>query len=178
MKKLLLVLPLMLSLFCCDKDNDNNQIILPVSQLPPATQVGANTAGCLVNGEAFLPKGTGIILSCFYQDGLNFGLGFSNKVGNIDRIINIASLNEELIEGESYQLKTVEEGSKFGEYSIDSVAPPNPNYYSTTNIVTGELRITHHDFQNAIISGTFWYDAINSNGQRIEIREGRFDMQY
>lgn len=30
----------------------------------------------------------------------------------------------------------------------------------------------------AIISGTFWYDAINSTGQKVEVRNGRFDMHF
>jgi len=44
--------------------------------------------------------------------------------------------------------------------------------------VTGELTITHHDFDNAIISGNFWFDAINGSGDIVEVREGRFDMEY
>src|ERR1700704_854943 len=42
----------------------------PEEQLPPETQVGAGTFGCLVNGSAFKPKGSplaGPILSCAYQ---------------------------------------------------------------------------------------------------------------
>jgi len=30
-------------------------------QLPPATQVGANTFGCLLNGKVWLPKGNNSI---------------------------------------------------------------------------------------------------------------------
>jgi len=36
------------------KDNNNN-----ADSLPPATQTGANTLGCLVNGKVFVPKGHG-----------------------------------------------------------------------------------------------------------------------
>ncbi|MEJ7914030.1 MAG: hypothetical protein WKF70_12800 [Chitinophagaceae bacterium] len=41
-----------------------------LEQLPPATQTGAETFGCLVNGKAFKPKGSpfgGPILSASYQ---------------------------------------------------------------------------------------------------------------
>ena len=55
---------------------------------------------------------------------------------------------------------------------------PSNDYYSTTLEVTGELIITHHDYNNAIISGTFWFDAINNIEEKIEVREGRFDMEY
>lgn len=78
-----------------------------------------------------------------------------------------------MTEGQTYQLKEYKEGSKWGEYMIDSKI-----LYSTTSIVTGELKITHHDFNRAIISGTFWFDAVNDYGEKVEIREGRFDVHY
>ncbi|MFN3908227.1 MAG: hypothetical protein ACK4JX_04270 [Flavobacterium sp.] len=68
MKHLFLLL-LTLSLSCCSKDDDQPKN--PVDQLPPATQVGANKVGCLVNGEVFLPKGSNPfgppLITCFYQ---------------------------------------------------------------------------------------------------------------
>ena len=48
----------------------------------------------------------------------------------------------------------------------------------TLQLIYGELKITHHDFSNAILSGTFWFDAVNSNGEIVEVREGRFDRHY
>jgi hypothetical protein len=74
MKNLLFLFATLLTLFSCSKDDNKSQ--KPIDQLPPATQVGANTAGCLVNGEAFLPKGTslgGPILSCFTNE-INMGI--------------------------------------------------------------------------------------------------------
>jgi hypothetical protein len=40
----------------CKKDPVSN----PIDQLPPATQTGANTFGCLVNGQAFTPGGSSL----------------------------------------------------------------------------------------------------------------------
>ena len=51
------------------------------------------------------------------------------------------------------------------------------NQFYTTNLLNGELKITKLNTQQRIISGTFWVDAILS-GEKIEIREGRFDMRY
>ncbi|MBD3748438.1 MAG: hypothetical protein IE931_02980 [Sphingobacteriales bacterium] len=48
----------------CKKDQTG------IDALPPATQEGKETFGCLVNGEAFTPKGSnlgGSTLSSFYQ---------------------------------------------------------------------------------------------------------------
>ena len=50
--------------------------------------------------------------------------------------------------------------------------------YITNNIITGELIIKKFDTLNQIASGTFWFDAVNANGQKVEIREGRFDVRY
>ena len=55
MKKTLLLIVIGLTLSCCNNDDDNGG-----DTLPPETQTGANTVGCLVNGEVFLPKAEGI----------------------------------------------------------------------------------------------------------------------
>lgn len=51
MKYLLLVIPLAL-LLGCKKTSP-----APADQLPPATQTGANTFGCLLNGQVWTPQG-------------------------------------------------------------------------------------------------------------------------
>jgi len=48
MKRILLLLLTTFTLSCCNNDDDNPQN--PLDQLPPATQTGANTFGCLING--------------------------------------------------------------------------------------------------------------------------------
>jgi hypothetical protein len=142
----------------------------------------------LVNGVAFLPKGyfpTGNLFF-FYKDGKDFSLSIGERTvqgGNdIIKNINIASLNQNLHDniGVSYELgqNNNNANSKFGIYSIDAVAPPDPNYYSTNSKLKGELKITYHNYNNAILSGTFWFDAVNNVGQKIEVRNGRFDMHY
>ena len=171
------------SLNCKDKEPKTE-----LEKLPPATQTGANTAGCLVNGVAFLPKGylvTGNLV-CNYIDGKDFILHNSERIvqGSSDNIRSIAvvSENQNLHDnvGVTFQLGQDNNNgnSKFGSYIINAVAYPDPNHYSTTSIIKGELKITHHDFNNAILSGTFWFDAINSNGEIIKVREGRFDKHY
>ena len=50
----------------CDK-NDDDSPQDPISQLPPATQVGANTFGALLDGEPFIPRGGINPLDCQYQ---------------------------------------------------------------------------------------------------------------
>uniref|UniRef100_UPI00404B6A77 hypothetical protein n=1 Tax=Flavobacterium sp. TaxID=239 RepID=UPI00404B6A77 len=184
MKKIILILLTTLSLSSCNKDDDQT----PIEQLPPATTIGANKAGCLVNGQVFLPKGSsqfGPILSCFYQqdiDGFHFGLAITEKGTNENKSVNISLNPNQLVENTTYNLiaRTLDTNnnynSNFGEYAVSS----NINsiiQYVTTNTHIGELKITKLDTQQKIISGTFWYDAILA-GEIIEVREGRFDMRY
>lgn len=184
MKNLILILFTTFSLSCCNKDEDKT----PIEQLPPATTTGANTAGCLVNGVAFLPKGSsqfGPTLSCFYQqlqDGYHLGLSLTEKGTNENKSVNISTNPLQLIENSTYNLgEQTNNGSNynsnFGEFWITSNIV-NAIQYTTTATVTGELKITKLDMQQKIISGTFWYDAINSDGEKVQVRDGRFDMRY
>ena len=177
MKKIILIIVILLTtLLSCSKKDDPT--LTPLEQLPPATKTGANTAGCLVNGEAFLPKGhfsTGN-LTCYYINQMVFSLLISERENNIAKSIYVESNNEELEVDKIYNLNMRRSSdSKFGEFFESNVVNDN---YSTTPEITGELVITHHDYDNAIISGTFWFDAINNAGEKIEVREGRFDMEY
>jgi len=43
----------------------------------------------------------------------------------------------------------------------------------------GKLTITKLDFEKRIVSGIFWFDLQHPiTGERIEIREGRFDTLF
>ncbi|MFA7445427.1 MAG: DUF6252 family protein [Flavobacteriaceae bacterium] len=175
--KILLFIALTLVLGCCS--DDDNKPASETDKLPPATQTGANTAGCLVNGKAFLPKGyfPNGNLSCNYTNGSNFNIRISEKLGeNITSVF--VFINNQLVEGETYELVDYSQDIAYGVFTINTPPPPNPNFYNTTSIVTGEFTITHHDFDNAILSGTFWFDAVNSEGEIVEVREGRFDVEY
>ena len=183
MKNLILILLTTLTLSCCDKDDNKSS-----SQLPAATTTGANTAGCLVNGQVFLRKGNsqfGPTLSCFYQqdqDGYHLGLSIVEKGSNENKSVNISANPLQLIENATYTLaQQTNNGSSyisnFGEFWITSNIV-NAIQYTTTATVTGELKITKLDTQQKIISGTFWYDAINSGGEKVQVRDGRFDMRY
>ncbi|MGG8497231.1 DUF6252 family protein, partial [Tenacibaculum sp. TC6] len=163
----------------CSKDD----IIKPQTELPPITQTGENTVGCLVDGEVFLPKGSNPlgnpVLTCFYQfvnGQWHFSLGFSNNKKEHLRAINIASHNINFEEGKSYNLVFDDGNNAFGRYTIYKNGTGYD--YRTSNEIKGKLTINKLDQNKAIISGTFWFDAVNSNGENVEIREGRFDMQY
>ena len=186
MKNLILILLSALTLSCCDKDDEKPKN--PIDQLPPATETGANTAGCLVNGKAFLPKGSsqfGPTLSCFYQqdqDGYHLGLSIVEKTYAENKSVNISLNPQQLNENTTYNLVAISNGtsnynSNFGQFIIVNNVSSDIRY-NTTATVIGEFKVAKLNIQQRIISGTFWYDAINTSGEKVEVRGGRFDMHY
>lgn len=180
MKKLLLVLVATFAFSSCDRDG---QIFAGKDQLPPETQTGANTVGCLVNGQVFLPKAEGINpeVNCFYQlvkGEYYFNMAIFDSRGSSSKAVVFQYRKIPLIVGNTYVLNNniidnVDFAGGGGNYDI------NPsNRFFTNSLKTGELRITKLDQVNFIVSGTFWFDAINPTGEVVEIRQGRFDWRY
>lgn len=52
-----LIIFIALAFAMCCKKTDSNSLDAELAKLPPITQTGANTFGCLVNGKAFIPSG-------------------------------------------------------------------------------------------------------------------------
>jgi len=154
----------------------------PLSQLPPATQTGANTFGCLVNGQAFLPSSNFSSGQTPYQcnyiytnGGYNFFVEGSNQAGS--NYISEISLGTVLLPIHENQTLNLEDynvsGKACGAYDIilrDS--------YTTKSNVKGQLYISKLDSINQIVAGTFFFNAVNSNGDTVHVTNGRFDMKY
>jgi len=174
MKNLFLLLLTTFTLSCCNKDDDQPKTEL--DKLPPATQTGANTFGCLLDGQAFIPSGGINPLDCVYQfvnGGYYFALqGNKRDQNNILIGIGIGTQNLQINQNQTFVLTNNEMGSASGAFFYGT----SWNYTSTIN--EGELKITKLDSQNQIVAGTFWFDVKDHNGVNHQIRDGRFDMQY
>lgn len=172
MKKMFLLLLTMLTFSCCS-DDDNN------TSLPPATQTGAGTFACYVNGKPFIDKSGGWF-NCFYQlvDGeYYFSVGGNDENLN-PRGIYIQTEKKEIFEGETYQLLELQDGNAYGGAGFSFSITENYQSY-TDSEYSGELTITKLDFENHIMSGTFWFDIQHPlTGERVEIRDGRFDTLF
>lgn len=176
MKKLIHLIILSIALHSCSNDDFSGK-------LPAATTSGANTVGCLVNGKVFLLHAEGINpeVNCFYQyiDGeFFFNMTFVDYRGVTPKAVSIKTGRTSLQVNQTYLLNknTTDDGDFTGgggNYDIGA-----SNRYFTNTIKTGELKITRIDLQNSIVSGIFWFDAINADGEIVEIREGRFDWNY
>lgn len=168
----------------CKKHKPSN----PVDQLPPETQVGANTFGCLVNGKVFVPKGPSLspILTCYYQFlNNNYSKGYFFQVhairrGTKDCELTAISLDTDSItiqENEVFDLSLISPGYAGGRYSYYPGCAASQDY-KTNNKYKGSLTIKKFDETNQIVSGTFWFNAVNANGDTVHVTEGRFDMQF
>ena len=172
---------LILFLFCsCAKDGN---IITEKEQLPPITNTGANTVGCLIDGKVFLPHQSGInpAVNCFYQiEGGEqyFVMNFADLRNGKNEMVVLMLRKVDIKEGEVYKLnKTFTIAPELtGALGVYSSAESQLFY--TNEIVTGELKITRLDISKSIIAGTFWFDAVNDKGVKVQITEGRFDWNY
>lgn len=194
MKKTYFLITLILSLtvlaFSCKKHN-----IQPVDQLsllPPATQTGARTFGCLVNGQAFVPNNRSIIegpdLQCnyiFITGGYYFTVGASkhNNDDGSDTGLVITTDSLSISQGQAVRLTSSFMHGTYGfggtagaAYNIFAPAGIY-NYYTSANL-NGELRITTLDTVKQIVSGTFYFNVLDHNGDTLKITDGRFDMPY
>lgn len=176
-----------LLLICLTTSNckKHKTIVDPVSQLPPETQVGANTFGCLVNGEVFLPKGSpfsGPRLQCAYQyldNGYSKGFYFQLSASHNDEpqeLIGVYTEDLEISVGEFDLMDSFQEGKAYGLYMKFTESGRIKTY--TKSNLPGKMFITKLDKVNQIISGTFWFSVVVNPGDTIKITDGRFDMQF
>ena len=117
MKNMLLILLLTLLNSC---GNDDDQPTNPIDQLPAATQTGANTFGCLLDGEAFIPSGGTNPLDCVYQfvgGGYFFALQGNKRDSNNNLLAITCSTDDlEIMEGQTYNLLESSQGNASGGF--------------------------------------------------------------
>lgn len=181
MKQVLLIF---LSLVLLSSSCRKNKSKVPVDQLPPETQTGANTFGCLINGEVFKPKGNpfaGPVIKAQYQfvnGKQGFGISARRSDGEIGQVVGIIGDSIKISIG-TFNLTSLGSGKFRGGYTYSDLTNPIGISYYTNEIQTGQITITKFDTINQIVSGTFWFDAIDSTTRKIvRVREGRFDLPY
>jgi predicted small secreted protein len=167
MKRILLLLLTTFTLSCCNNDDDKPQN--PIDQLPPATQTGANTFGCLINGEPFVVSNTSN-QTAIYQGGvLQIGGGIDNSIMDKRISINISA---------PINLNTPYDLTLFPNNLAIFVNNGEGCYYDYDHTTSGTLTITKFDQTNFIISGTFNFSTQTNECENINITNGRFDLQY
>ena len=166
----------------CKKNKPKTEL----EKLPPITQTGANTFGCLINGQVFLPKGPSLnpILTCYYQyiyspssSGYVFQVAArDNSHPSILNSVNILCDSVKLEESKTYTLQEVVRGLSRGNYR--HFTDTSLDDFFTYSPFSGELFLKRFDETNQIASGTFWFNAVDTNGDTVHVTDGRFDMQF
>lgn len=159
---------LIIALFLLGSCNDDSQT--EKEKLPPATQTGENTFGCLVDGKAWVTE-TSIDAYGFYQSGVLSITALLEKKG-IDQgmgfIIHDLNLEEKI-----YTLSLPpDKYAAFGDNILNCG-------FETASLYSGTLTVTNFDSNRFIVSGTFEFEAYSDDCNRIvKVTEGRFDLNY
>ena len=182
MKKIIYILFVTLTLFSCDRDPDKN---IDSNKLPEATQNGERTAGCIVNGKIWvaskkwLDGNRDFITWCEKNSNnwysINIGL---RQLNNPKSELNISFVMQNLELNKEYTFPTDSLNStesNFCYFVFDRNSKP---YYTNYPDHTGKIKISRLDIQNQIVSGTFEFEAKNENGEKLIVKEGRFDKKF
>ena len=146
-------------------------------KLTKATQTGANTFSCKVDGIVFKPSEKGglfggepLFVSNYPLDGFTlsarkFGRGSTPHTDVLMKLPYLKSIG-------IYPLNVF---PGYGQFQKDFAGG---TLYQTNLTHTGSANITRCDTINKIFSGTFSFTAIDANtGKTVNITDGRFDVK-
>ena len=187
------LLLLVFSYLGCYRDEDGVIRQKRPTELPPITTEGKNTFGCLVDGELLVPYPRKLIKDNFVKSfGINedlegllqVGATMEGETGYESRSVDINLHSRVFDEGEYvlYTYSNIPSGTfsgnetslrirdEAGKTVFESWRVPNPN--------SGRLVVLRLDTLNRIVAGTFYFDAVNKEGDTIKVTDGRFDLKY
>lgn len=154
--------------------NDDTPDCQGIDCLPPATQTGAGTFGCLVNGEPFVDNSG--FFNCFYQlvDGeYYFGIQAEDNIEGIGQVF-IGSNKRHIELNNIMNLNPDSSGNFYGGVNINELGGT-----LRTPDSGGIIIFTEFTTNLNIVSATFEFTVTDPNtGIIYEITEGRFDAQF
>jgi hypothetical protein len=165
-----------LLLSACSKDDD------PAAQLPAATQTGANTFGCLLNGQPWTPNGNAgrpnfsVSYDPTYMGGA-LQVKVSRYTGSNHSLQAITFGAANVKQAGTYHF-TLSGGNGVNYDDFSQVSPCS--YYGEPPRLTyrtGLLQISRFDPTAGIISGTFSFTLAQPGCDTITATQGRFDKK-
>ena len=161
---------------CKKKDPTPDPPATPLSQLPPETQTGQHTFGCLVNGQAWTPAGNpfgGPLFSAGYYnhnlyltanraiavDGSNSTQRIQIEIDSID-LVGVYLLSQS-----SYRSAELSDREKQCVFITDKTHP-------------ARVEITRLDLVNRIVSGRFSFTLEMAGCGKVTVTDGRFDSRF
>lgn len=172
----------------CSKENDPEPPVLR-DQLPPLTQTGAYTFGCLLNGEVWIPKSYSIsvvnppvvLYSTFDSQKKIFGItAYHWRKDAASPKERLAIFTPVIPPGEMHYLTDSIYGLGASyQYSANSTS----SYIRYDQLVIGKnswIQFSKFDTLTRIASGTFSIDLVNIADiqDTVFIRDGRFDVPF
>ncbi|MEZ4827247.1 MAG: DUF6252 family protein [Bacteroidia bacterium] len=148
----------------------------PLDLLPPATQTGENTLGFLLDGEPWTPNR--IFQGDYRKSDGRFGITaryvlFDENGDHAGSNFGIGSITVPIYGEGIYEL------TNYGNLSAVIVYFEDCSEYWSTSEIPGQLNILKLDTINRIISGTFYFRAVNKKClDTLNITNGRFDVSF
>lgn len=196
MKNQILTLLAFIMLTSCTKDEATTTD--PTLTLPPETQIGANTFGCIINGQVFYPRDCSSSVLNPGQKGVIFwgdpsnpsGLGSYVEIEIINCVtgipassmmIHLQGFDQQQIGNYIWQESNFQSSinglmQNYVYARIYDSASRSYKYYSSYQN-SGKVVITRYDLPNRIVSGKFSGKLRLYNGtDEIDIKSGRFDI--
>lgn len=163
-----------------------NTLEMELAKLPPATQTGQNTFGCLVNGKAWVAQNKDCFPYCdpsfklFYDSEFNGNIRiqaiFKDSKKNIDQYFGLGVDSTNVKKFFIYSQYQRHMGFTYEDTNMEN----NCNIFKTLDssiTADGTLFITRYDLQSGIISGTFEFTLAKPGCDSIKITHGRFDKK-
>lgn len=176
---------LLITVASCKKENTLQD---ELAKLPPATQTGANTFGCLINGKAWIAENIGCKLFCRYSSfylyqNSNFGGSINITAHKIysdqtfEQTIEIVLDSLNFFRSRTISISNQNTRAGYIDYTLQGNCRIfNRNYDSTVNY-TGVVNITYFDVTKGIITGTFEFTLTKPGCETLAITNGRFDKK-
>lgn len=170
MRKLILGLSLIFLLATCQRET-------PEPDLPPETAIGANTFGCMLNGQPWktTPNVSGQMRTLYAQPegGGLLSIYATHKDTNLSRWEGIIFFSPNFYGiGKFLISKQLDNRFSFE----DTVKNIYINSKSDNVKESGELTITTFDTTKGILAGRFWFRLEREDGTVYEAKDGRFDI--
>lgn len=177
----------------CQKD-DASDSHLP-DELPPITQSGEQTFGCLLNGEIWIPKhysnsivNPPVVLEANWDiwNGSILNV-YANHFRNRDdensprEVLGFSiNINDNVAKDTMYLQHKIEPSHFF--YEKDQIAISQFKVYISIENSSSWIYFSRLDTINRVASGTFSIDLLNyedkTDNDTIQIRDGRFDVRF
>ena len=156
-----------------------------LSKLPAASQTGANTFGCLVNGKAWVAQ-TDCKFLCNSPFKVSYNPSFGGVIGVTGDWLNTANNIDQridmLIDSSNYKLLhnisiiNPRHSARFIDYKLSNCGKYD-HYDDSSVIHIGVVNLTRYDLSYGVISGTFNFTLTKPGCETINITEGRFDKK-